>query len=162
MGICLLWVSCVVRWSSTRRAHHSSRGVLPSVVCLSVIVKPRFRVGHNPNTGRNAVRKTKHNRPINERWEESFVVYTSKRVMRKYWNIRHRNDAWRRKEYSASVKLLWLLLVQVGPFDSFCCNWSPKESFKSGGCNIGSGSWVSYGVLRVLWLEHKALNLPYV
>jgi hypothetical protein len=30
-----------VRERSVRRAHHPSRGVLPSVVCLSVIVKPR-------------------------------------------------------------------------------------------------------------------------
>jgi len=40
-GICLLWVLCVVRLRSLRRAGHSSRGVLQSVVCLSVIVKPR-------------------------------------------------------------------------------------------------------------------------
>jgi len=33
---CLLWVLCVVRWRSVRRADHSSRGVRPSVVCLSV------------------------------------------------------------------------------------------------------------------------------
>jgi hypothetical protein len=37
MGICLLWVLCVVRWSSLRRADHLSRGVLTSVFCLSVI-----------------------------------------------------------------------------------------------------------------------------
>jgi hypothetical protein len=41
MDVCLLWVLCVVRQRSLRRADHSSRGVLPSVVCLSVIVKPR-------------------------------------------------------------------------------------------------------------------------
>jgi hypothetical protein len=29
MDICLLWVSCVVRYKSLRRADHSSRGVLP-------------------------------------------------------------------------------------------------------------------------------------
>jgi len=29
-------VLCVVRWRSLRRADHSSRGVLPSAVCLSV------------------------------------------------------------------------------------------------------------------------------
>ena len=32
MDICLLWVSCVVRQRSLRRADHSSRGVLPTVV----------------------------------------------------------------------------------------------------------------------------------
>jgi hypothetical protein len=28
------WVSCVIRWGYPRRADHSSRGVLPTVVCL--------------------------------------------------------------------------------------------------------------------------------
>ena len=32
MNICLLWVSCVVRQRSLRRADHSSRGVLPTVL----------------------------------------------------------------------------------------------------------------------------------
>ena len=32
---------CVVRSRPLRRADHSYRGVLPNVVCLSVIVKPR-------------------------------------------------------------------------------------------------------------------------
>ena len=35
-----LVVLCVVRLSSGRRADHSSRGVLLSVACLIVIVKP--------------------------------------------------------------------------------------------------------------------------
>jgi hypothetical protein len=35
MDICLLWVLYVVRERSLRRADHSSRGVLPSVVRLS-------------------------------------------------------------------------------------------------------------------------------
>jgi len=39
--ICLLWVLFVVRYRSLCRAGHLSRGVLPSVVCLSVIVTPR-------------------------------------------------------------------------------------------------------------------------
>jgi len=34
-------VSCVVRQRSLRGPDHSSSGVLPTVVCLSVIVKPR-------------------------------------------------------------------------------------------------------------------------
>ena len=41
MSVCLLWVLCVVRYWSLRRAYHSSRGVLTNVVCLSVIVKLR-------------------------------------------------------------------------------------------------------------------------
>jgi len=32
MDVCLLWMLCVVRKRSPRRADHSSRGVLPSVV----------------------------------------------------------------------------------------------------------------------------------
>jgi hypothetical protein len=34
MGVCLLSVLCVVRYRSLGLAAHSSRGVLPSVVCL--------------------------------------------------------------------------------------------------------------------------------
>jgi hypothetical protein len=41
MDVYLLWALFVVRQRSLRRADHSSRGALPSVVCLSVIVKPR-------------------------------------------------------------------------------------------------------------------------
>jgi hypothetical protein len=41
INICLLWLLCVVRQRSLRGADHSSRGILPSEVCLSVIVKPR-------------------------------------------------------------------------------------------------------------------------
>ena len=37
----LLWVLCVVTLRCLRRADHSSRGFLPTVVWLSVIVKPR-------------------------------------------------------------------------------------------------------------------------
>jgi hypothetical protein len=40
MDGCLLWVLCVVR-SSLSRAGLSSRGLLPAVACLSMIVKPR-------------------------------------------------------------------------------------------------------------------------
>jgi len=36
MDVCLLWVLCVVRWRSLRRADHSPRGVLPCVVCRLV------------------------------------------------------------------------------------------------------------------------------
>jgi len=36
MDVCLLWVLCVVRKRSLRRADHSSRGVLPTVVCRFV------------------------------------------------------------------------------------------------------------------------------
>jgi len=43
MDVCLLRVSCVVRQRSLRRADHSSRGILPSVVCLSVFVNSIIR-----------------------------------------------------------------------------------------------------------------------
>ena len=36
-----LRVLCIVRYRSLRGADHPSRGVLLSVVCLSVIMKPR-------------------------------------------------------------------------------------------------------------------------
>ena len=32
--VCLLWVLCVVRYRSLRRANHSSRELLPTVVCV--------------------------------------------------------------------------------------------------------------------------------
>jgi hypothetical protein len=32
MDVCLLWVLCVVRWRSLRRADHSSRGILLTVL----------------------------------------------------------------------------------------------------------------------------------
>ena len=41
VDVCLLCVPCVVRERFLRRAEHLSRGVLPSVVCLSVISKPQ-------------------------------------------------------------------------------------------------------------------------
>jgi hypothetical protein len=41
IDVCLLWVLCVVRYRCLWRADHSSRAVISSVVCLSVIVKPR-------------------------------------------------------------------------------------------------------------------------
>jgi len=41
MGVCLLLVLSVVRYRSLRRADRSSRGVLPILVCLCVIMKPR-------------------------------------------------------------------------------------------------------------------------
>jgi hypothetical protein len=48
MDVCLFWMLCVVRDTSLRRADRSSRGVLPSVVCLSVIVKPQQWRGPGP------------------------------------------------------------------------------------------------------------------
>jgi len=41
MNVCLLWVLCDDRQSCLRRADHLSRGILPIMVCLSVIVEPR-------------------------------------------------------------------------------------------------------------------------
>ena len=48
MDNCVLWVLCVVRWRSLRRADHSWRGVPPIVVCLSVISKPQQWEGLGP------------------------------------------------------------------------------------------------------------------
>jgi len=39
MDVFLLWLLCVVRYRSLWRTDNSSRGVLPSVACLSVIVE---------------------------------------------------------------------------------------------------------------------------
>jgi len=40
MVVCLLFALCVVRKNFLLRADHPSKGVLPSVVRLTVIVKP--------------------------------------------------------------------------------------------------------------------------
>ena len=48
MDACLLWVLFVVRYSSRRRTDHSSRGVLPIVLCLNVIMNPRQWEGLGP------------------------------------------------------------------------------------------------------------------
>ena len=46
MQVCLLWLLCVTR--SLCWADHSSRGVIPNVMCLSVMVKPRQWGGPGP------------------------------------------------------------------------------------------------------------------
>ena len=48
MDVCLLWVLCVFRLMCLRRADHSTRGVLPSVVCLCVMEKLRQWEGLGP------------------------------------------------------------------------------------------------------------------
>jgi hypothetical protein len=48
MDVCLLWALCVVRQKFLQWADLFSGGVLPSVVCLSVVVKPRQRGGPEP------------------------------------------------------------------------------------------------------------------
>ena len=48
LDVCLLWVLCVFRFRSLRWVDHSSRGVLPNVVCLSMIVKPWHWGGLGP------------------------------------------------------------------------------------------------------------------
>ena len=57
MDVCLLWVLCVVRYRSLRRADHSSRGVLLTVVCR---VWSRMRRPW-PALGRSATAKKKKN-----------------------------------------------------------------------------------------------------
>jgi hypothetical protein len=46
--VSLVDVVCVVGYRSLRRADHSSRGVLLSVMCVSVIVKPQKEEGPIP------------------------------------------------------------------------------------------------------------------
>jgi len=46
-----MWVLCIVRWTSLRRADHSSKGVVPKVVCLIVIVKLQWWGGFSPLGG---------------------------------------------------------------------------------------------------------------
>ena len=69
MVVCLLWVLYVVRQRSLRRADHLSREVLPSLVCLSVIMKPRQWGGHGQlgavSHGKKILRHGAVIRPIN-------------------------------------------------------------------------------------------------
>jgi len=46
--VCVLCVLCVFGYRSLRRADHSSGGVLLTVVCFSVISKPRQRGSIDP------------------------------------------------------------------------------------------------------------------
>jgi hypothetical protein len=48
MDVCLFWVLCGLRWGSLRWADHSTREVLPSKVCLTVIVQSWQRGGRGP------------------------------------------------------------------------------------------------------------------
>ena len=51
MYVCPLWVLCVVRLRSLRRADLSSRGVLPSVVCLTECERESSIMGRPWRTG---------------------------------------------------------------------------------------------------------------
>lgn len=42
MDVSFLWVLCFVRSMSMCQADHSSRAILPNVVCLNEIVKPGY------------------------------------------------------------------------------------------------------------------------
>ena len=48
MDVCLLWVLCDFRLRLLRRVDRASKGVLPNVVCLSVIMNPRQWGGLGP------------------------------------------------------------------------------------------------------------------
>jgi hypothetical protein len=61
MDVCLLWVSCVVR--SLRWTDHSSRGVLPSVVCLNECDNGTSKMRRpKPTTGLSSHKQTKKQR----------------------------------------------------------------------------------------------------
>ena len=57
VGVSLLWMLCVVSYAFLRRADHSSRGVLSSVMCLSVISKPQQWGSLGPLGGYGATKK---------------------------------------------------------------------------------------------------------
>jgi hypothetical protein len=85
MDVCLLWVLCVVRQRSLRRAGPSSRGVLPSVVCLKcVIAKPRKMRRPRPPKGCWAIeRKKERNAKLPQ--DNRYSVYDSKYWVDYYW-----------------------------------------------------------------------------
>jgi hypothetical protein len=57
-----------------RRADHSSRGVLPSVVCLSVIVKPRQRGGPGPLGAVAPWKKERMSSDLEGKWKEAIAT----------------------------------------------------------------------------------------
>jgi hypothetical protein len=57
MEVCFVWVLYVVRYRSPLRGDHSSRGVLPSVMCPMVWSRSPVRGGHDPKSGRSATGK---------------------------------------------------------------------------------------------------------
>jgi hypothetical protein len=70
MDVCLLWVLCVVRQRSVRRADHSSRGVLPTVVRRCVWSrKPQEWGGYDPRWVAAPQQKKKL-----EIWNYSFLL----------------------------------------------------------------------------------------
>ena len=48
MDVCVLWMLCIVMSRFLHRADHLSRGVLPTVICLSVIMKSHYFGGPGP------------------------------------------------------------------------------------------------------------------
>jgi hypothetical protein len=60
MDVCLLWVLCVVRKRFLPPTDHSSRGVLPSLVCLKCVwSRIPIKGGHGPKSGWSTTRKKK-------------------------------------------------------------------------------------------------------
>jgi hypothetical protein len=87
LAVCLLWVLCVVKQRSLRRADPSSRGVLPRVVCLCVIPKPQQWGSLGPN-GAVATQEKKNYRITGKRqlklmWKGLVVICC--KVM--YWKL---------------------------------------------------------------------------
>ena len=68
MDVSVLWMLCVFRYISLRRADQSSRGIVQSVACLSVNSKPQIRGGQSPI--RAVVTKEKKC----FRWKRDFIV----------------------------------------------------------------------------------------
>jgi hypothetical protein len=69
-------VVCVVRLRFLRRAGHSTGGVLPSVVCLSVISKPQQSGGLGLGRAVKPQKKKKISETfrIHRRWEDNTVM----------------------------------------------------------------------------------------
>ena len=76
MDVCLLWVLYVGRQKSLRRARHSSGGVLLSVMCLRVMVKPQHWRGRGPLGGCHITKK------------QNFLlqIFSETAILRGLWN----------------------------------------------------------------------------
>jgi hypothetical protein len=93
MYVCLVWVLCVIKYRTLRQADHSSRGVVRSVVCLSVIVKPRWWGGHG-TSGCFTVEKKWINLSVSKGTPRTVLLVRS--------NIREQNGRWMNTVHSSN------------------------------------------------------------
>ena len=95
----------VVRYMSLRGAHHLSRGILPSVVCLIVISKPQQRGGLDP------LRLSSHEKDL----KQYYISLRQRKNLRPINNFRisnekkTKNDKILKKEHNFILNRIYLI-----------------------------------------------------